>query len=511
MVLNSPTFLLFLAGSALLYYLLPRGARNPFLLLAGYVFYYLALPSAWYYLFLLWGTTALTYAAGRYLGGSQQRGRKAVMLAGTLLPLGVLLVFKYFNFFMSGFRAMGAQIPVLGWVLPVGLSFYTFQVIGYVLDVYHGKVEPEKNLLNYALFVSFFAQILSGPIGRAGEMLPQYRETHDYRYGNLVEGLQRFLLGAFKKCVIADGVARIVNGVYADLPTYKGLALLAAVLLYAVQIYMDFSGYSDMAVGVGRVFGFKLRENFNAPYMATNLSGFWKRWHMSLTSWFNDYIFTPLVWSRWVNKLVFGKKWEQHAPHFMTNILIVFLISGLWHGAGLTYVIWGLLNGAARVIEELLAKRAKKLGKRKKKKESAPVVWLKRCGVFLFFAFTLIFFRSPSLAHAGYVLRNLFSWMPVKDILFYFAAMTDEGMIDGAIYYGFFWLSILIGLVLTARWDSRLSDSLSKKGQSPLLNPLAGYALRRRWVLYWFMGLTATAFYMITSVTTTVSFIYAGY
>ncbi|MEG2234165.1 MAG: MBOAT family O-acyltransferase [Oscillospiraceae bacterium] len=519
MALNSPIFLLFLLVCTVVYYLLPQKLRNVFLLAASYTFYLLTLREHVVYAYagLLIFTTALSFFAAKLIYASKSDTvRKAVMWTSVIIPVSLLFVFKYFNFFMSGLGSaagafgIGMDIPSVKWILPIGISFYTFQIIGYILDVYNKNTIPETSFVNYALFVSFFPQIMSGPIGRSREMLPQYREKHDFDYSHIVEGLQRFLLGAFKKCVIADGLARIVNGVYGDLATYKGLAIWAAVFMFGIQIYCDFSGYSDMAVGAGKILGFRLRENFNAPYMATNMSGFWKRWHMSLTTWFNDYIFTPLVWSRWANKLVFGKKWEEHAPHFMTNILIVFVISGLWHGASVTYIIWGLLNGMVRVIEELISKRNKKL-KRKKKKDAAAVIWLKRAGVFALFSFTLIFFRSPSVSDAFYVIRNLFSWMPVKELIAQFAALSDKGMIDGAIYYIFFWGSIAAAILFVAMWDKQLSDSMAQKGDSLLMNPLAQYSAKKRWALYWYVGLVTTAFYMISASVSTASFIYAGY
>ncbi len=492
MFLNSPNFLIFLAVCGTIHYLLPAKARNAFLLLASYAFYLLALPKAWYYLGLLIGTTLLSYFAALYVARTANRARKVALCIGTLVPLAVLLLFKYTNFFLG----LAGSSTSLQWLVPVGLSFYTFQVIGYVVDAYRGTVKPEKNIINYALFVAFFAQILSGPIARADEMLPQYRKPRDFDYGTVVDGLQRFLLGAFKKCVVADGVARIVNGVYGDLGSYTGLALLAAVLLFAVQLYFDFSGYSDMAVGVGRVLGFRLRENFTAPYMATSIAGFWSRWHISLTSWFRDYIYIPLGG----NRKGFARK--------LLNVAVVFLVSGLWHGASVTYVVWGLLHGLARVIEELMAKR--RIG-REKRADGVAAVWLKRCGVFLFFAFTLIFFRSADFAQAGYILRNLFVPMPFDAIRTAFAAMAVEGVGASLLYQLFFWIVLLAGMLLITRWDARLSDSLAVKGRSPLLNPLCRYTRGKRWTLYWFMGLTTTAFYMISTASETVSFIYSNY
>ena len=371
MLFNSVKYIIFIAVAVTLYYLLPKKVRNIFLLVTSYVFYMWAIPQ---YGVLVLFTTGLSYFAARLIDKTEKaKTRKTFLVISILLCISFLVVFKYYNFFMEELTALMSLVGVafvpakFTLALPMGLSFYTFQVIGYNVDVYNKKVESEKNFIDYALFVSFFPQILAGPIGRANEMLPQYKQEHKLEYSNIVEGLQRFLTGAFYKVVIADGLGKIIDGVYGNLPEYKGLTLIFTVFAYTVQMYCDFSGYTDMAIGSGKLFGFTLRENFRTPYLATDMGDLWSRWHMSLTSWFNDYIFTPLVWSRWVNKFVFGKKWEEHKPHFITNIIIIFLISGLWHGAGITYVVWGLFHGIVRSLEELAARlRPKK--KRKKKK-----------------------------------------------------------------------------------------------------------------------------------------------
>ncbi len=507
MTFNSPEFILFFTAVLLGWYLLPGRARRPFLLLAGGVFYWLALPEGWYYLALLAGTSALCWLAGRYLGRAESQKVRRLTLAGMLVLLfGVLFGFKYTGFVLSLAGAGGS----LGWLVPVGLSFYTFQAAGYLIDVYNRAVEPEQSLLTFMLFLSFFPQILSGPINRAKELLPQFRDPQPFDYHTVVTGGQRFLTGLFKKVVLADGLAVLVDGVYESLAEYMGLTLWLAVLFYALQLYFDFSGYSDMAIGAARMLGFTMRENFQAPYFAPNFSVFWKRWHMSLTGWFNDYLFTPLVWSRWVNKLAFGRSWEEHRPHFALNILIVFTLSGLWHGAGLTFLVWGVLNGLFRVAEEGLHR----LRPPKKRAQAAPaVLWLKRAGVFVLFALSLVFFRASNLAQAVDVFRGLCRWAPLPVVLEQILHLASNGISTAGLYMTVYWGTLLVGLALVFFFDRRIDRSLGNKKGRAVLNPVGELSRTRRWLAYWFMGLSAMTFYFIAEAGLRggVSFIYRGF
>ncbi|MEA4911924.1 MAG: MBOAT family O-acyltransferase, partial [Oscillospiraceae bacterium] len=374
--------------------------------------------------------------------------------------------------------------------LPAGISFYTFTVVGYAVDVYHKKLEPEKDFVTYALFVSFFPSVLMGPIARAGEMLPQYKAEHKFEYGNLVEGLQRFLTGAFKKVVIADGLGVIVDAVYGSLADYRGPMLLTAVVFYAVQLYADFSGYTDMALGAAKVLGFTLRENFKAPYLAATLGGFWSRWHSSLTDWLRDYIYIPLGGSR----RGFARK--------LCNILIVFLISGLWHGAGWTFVVWGLWLGVWRVVEEL-ARRAFNVGK---------AGYARRGARALSHVFTLavvsvgwIFFRSASLAGAGYVLKNIFCFGGAAGYLPQLLSIAENGVADSGVYYLFYFGSLAFGLWLLFNFDRKTA-----RGEA---NPLASYKSGARWALYHVLSLLTILFYFLTATGAAgpQSFLYNGF
>ena len=510
---NTPAFLLLLEVCLLVYYGLPGRLRNPFLLLASCVYYLLAAPQ---YFVLVAATAGVVYGAARGIASAKSAGkRRALFLTGLLVLLAALFFFKYFNFFAQSvaalFGALGGHWapPMLGLALPLGISFYTFQSIGYLIDV-RGGMEPERNFWTFALFVSFFPQILAGPIGRAKELLPQYREAHAFSYDGFAAGVQRFLTGAFKKVVIADGLGVFVGEVYASLPEREGFTVLLAVLLYALQIYFDFAGYTDMALGTARMLGFTLRENFTAPYFATNFSGFWKRWHMSLTSWFTDYLFTPLVWSRWANKLFFGKNWDEHKPHFALNLVIIFLISGLWHGAAWTFVIWGLLNGLYRVGEELLhkIKPPKKRAKQGLVKKTA-----KRAAVFLLFAVSLVFFRAASFSEALAVFGRLGGGWSPSAALGFLVGLEADGISTTGTFYLFYWGVLALSVALGWLFDLRTARSLETKGSALVSNPLGSFGKRARWLLYWFMGFSTVLFWFLTQTLESgdASFLYAGF
>ncbi len=509
MTLSSVPFLMFLAVSAVLYYVLPWKMRNVFLLLASFAFYAFSAPQ---YLPLIILTAAGSYLLARVVDGQENRkARKALTVVGIVALVAVLCLFKYAA---APLGALVKDIPVLGilaretnagfaLIMPVGISFYTFAIIGYILDVFNKKIKAEKNIVDYALFVSFFPCILSGPINRAGEMLPQFKEEHTWSYENTVDGLQRFLWGALKKVVIADGVSLIVNGVWSSLNEYHGLTIAVTMILYMIQIYCDFSGYSDMAVGTAKIFGFTVRENFAAPFTATNMSGLWKRWHMSLTTWFNDYIFTPLVWSRWANKLFFGKKRDEHKPHFALNIFIIFLLSGAWHGSGVTYVLWGVANGLLRLGEEL-AHRIK--APKKRKNQTSVEIWIKRVCVFLLFALTHILFRAPSLADASLFFGNMFSDLSLVVTGKQLWYLISAGISSNKLHYIFYLGSMLPALALLVWGDAYV-------GRTGNLNPLVALKGKKRWIVYWFMGLACALFYImiLTANNGTVQFIYQGY
>lgn len=349
MLFNSLQYLMFFPLTALVCYALPHRMRNAWLLLASYFFYGCFQPI---YLVLLGGVTLVTYSSGRLIARCHREEKPAPYAKGTvaltvIICMALLVYFKYAAFFARNLQEIFPAVRYdddffTSIVLPVGISFYVFQAIGYVLDVYRKKMDAEKNLLDYALFVSFFPQLASGPIGRATSMLPQIRSRRSFSVDRTRRGLLEFCWGAFLKLLIADRLAILVNTVYGDYSAYSGCTLLIAAVCYSFQIYCDFASYSYMAVGCGRILGFDMIQNFSTPYFAVSITDFWRRWHISLSSWFRDYLYIPLGGNR---KGTFRK---------YLNTMIVFLASGLWHGANWTYVVWGALNGLLQVVSHVL-------------------------------------------------------------------------------------------------------------------------------------------------------------
>ncbi len=397
---NSLSYIAFLAVNLLVYYRLPHRVgsgllRNGFLLASSYFFYMCWNPA---YALLMLFSTAVTYACG-LLVARQAGGQKRLWLAlSFVLNLGILFFFKYFNFLSGlitrglGALGLGFEAPLLDVLLPVGISFYTFQALGYTVDVYRGDVPAEGNFVHYALFVSFFPQLVAGPIERSGNMLHQIREEHPFRRENLVEGVLPVLWGLFKKVVLADNLAVLVNAAYNNPQGHSGGEFMLATVAFAVQIYCDFSAYSDIARGSARMLGFRLMENFNCPYFAQSIQDFWRRWHISLSSWFRDYLYFPLGGSR------------RGKGRHLLNLMIVFAVSGLWHGAALTFVVWGLLNGLYQVISILLRPGKRRLLALLHLREDHPVLAVCRVGItFVLICLSWVVFRANSLADAAWI------------------------------------------------------------------------------------------------------------
>ncbi len=391
----SESYLFFLPLSMLLYYLLPRRVKNPVLLLLSYGFYMSSGPA---YGLLLAFSTLSSYGCALAMGREGARRRRWLLLA-LLLNLGLLFVFKYFDFFSSSadllLGRLGLPTPGLrlNLLLPAGISFFTFQSAGYLMDVYRGKVQAERNLLNYALFVAFFPQLLAGPIGRADALLPQLKERRRFSDENLKAGGMRILWGVVKKLMVADQLAVIVNTAFSDVWAFNGGQLFVAAFCYSIQIYCDFSAYSDIAIGSARLLGVELTENFRVPYAARSIKEFWQRWHISLSTWFRDYLYFPLGGNR-VSRL-------RHC----LNLLIVFAVSGLWHGAAFTFIIWGLLHGLLQVGGVLLRPLRQRLY-RLVPRENPLLRFLSWLGVFLLVTAAWVFFRADSVEQALYVLRE---------------------------------------------------------------------------------------------------------
>jgi alginate O-acetyltransferase complex protein AlgI len=400
MLFNSYEFLLFFPTVVVLYFLMPHRYRWALLLAASCYFYMVSVPI---YILVLFATIAIDYGAALYIARSSGRRRKVFLAAGVIPIILLLVAFKYLDFLSGSLgalaNALGLHYPagVINIILPLGLSFYTFRGLSYVIEVYRGRQAPERHPGILALYVMFFPQLLAGPIERPQNLLPQFREVHRFDAQQAVDGLKLMLWGLFKKMVIADRLAVFVGEVYGAPEAHSGLGLMLATVFFAIQIYCDFSGYSDIAIGSAQVMGFRLMTNFNRPYHAASLSEFWRRWHISLSTWFRDYLYIPLGGNR-------VAKWR-----WQLNLFITFLVSGLWHGAAWTFVIWGALHGFylifgiwTRGLREGLA-RVTRLDRHQTLRRALGLVW-----VFVIVCFAWIFFRAESLDQALYIVRHLF-------------------------------------------------------------------------------------------------------
>jgi alginate O-acetyltransferase complex protein AlgI len=396
---NSFEYALFLPIVFLLYwFIFNRSVRlqNFFLLVCGYVFYGWW---DWRFLFLIAFSTCLDYFVGRQLGRTENaRSRKLIFGLSVLVNLGFLGFFKYYNFFISSLvdacAAIGLQVSVLplSIILPVGISFYTFQSLSYTADVYLKKMKPTNDLLLFATFISFFPQLVAGPIERAFHLLPQFERGRRFSYEAAVTGMRQILWGLFKKIVIADTLAGYVDAIFSNYQNLPGSTLVLGAIYFAVQIYCDFSGYSSIAIGTARLFGFSLMTNFNYPYFAKSVAEFWRRWHISLTSWFRDYVYIPLG----------GSRGTLQRTAF--NVIVVFTLSGLWHGANWTFLAWGLLNGLL-ILPSVLSGKQKVSSNGK----SPMLTFAKVLFTFACITVTWIFFRAQSISEATRYLGIIFS------------------------------------------------------------------------------------------------------
>ncbi|MEG2176929.1 MAG: MBOAT family O-acyltransferase [Oscillibacter sp.] len=402
MLFNSLQFLLFFPIVTLLYFAIPHKVRWMWLLAASYYFYMCWNPK---YAMLIGTSTVITYVTGLLIDRAKTVSHKKIWVGLSFgSNLLILFFFKYFDFAIANINALlsfsGLSLitPAFDVLLPVGISFYTFQALSYTMDVYRGDIYAEKNLGKYALFVSFFPQLVAGPIERSKNLLIQISEKHVFSYENMTRGLQLMLWGFFQKLVIADRVAIIVNQVYNDYTQYAGFQIVLATMLFAVQIYCDFSGYSDIAIGAAQVMGFRLMDNFNRPYFAVSIKDFWRRWHISLSTWFKDYLYIPLG----------GNRCSRPRRYF--NLMVTFLASGLWHGASWNFVIWGGLHGAYQIIGDLLSPLRKRFFKFFKTDTTAfSHKLLQMVTTFALVDFAWIFFRAPGASAAIDIIRRMFS------------------------------------------------------------------------------------------------------
>lgn len=375
--------------------------RKVLLLVASYLLYMNWKPV---YALVLLGVTLITYWGGDFIDSQQhEKSRKHLVWLFALLGLLPLLIFKYYNFLNNclsdALAAVGLKfaLPGLNWAVPVGISFFTFQAVGYMLDVYHGRVKAEKNLLDYLLFVSFFPQVMSGPISKADELLPQIKNSHKFNYEQGRQGLKELLWGMFIKLVIADRLGLFVDTVYANYIHYSGATCFVASVFYTLQIYCDFAGYSLMAIGIAKTLGFDLINNFRRPYLATSITDFWKRWHISLTRWLTQQVYIPLGGSR------------CSKPRTYWNIFVTFLVSGIWHGANWTFIVWGCMHGLLQIVE-------KALGWQKYEGNNWAVRTMRICLTFLLVNFAWVFFRMPDIGSAFRMLGQMFTNVGTPDL-----------------------------------------------------------------------------------------------
>lgn len=404
MLFNSLPFAVFLPIVFAVYWALRNSLRsqNIMLLTASYIFY------GWWdarFLSLIVASTVVDYLLGQYLAvATNALKRKLLLTASMIFNLGLLGVFKYYNFFMENFMEIANSVglhtnPVLLKIaLPVGISFYTFQTMSYTIDIYRKQLEPTKDFIAFAAFVGYFPQLVAGPIERASNLLPQMSKRRYFDYQKAVDGMRQALWGFFKKVVIADAVAPLVDQAFGDPSGFSAIALITGALLFSIQIYCDFSGYSDIAIGISKIFGIDLMQNFRTPYFSRDIAEFWRRWHISLSTWFRDYLYIPLGGSRGSTALK------------VRNTFAIFIVSGFWHGANWTFIIWGLIN-ALLFLPLLLAKR------NRSNLNDPEISDLHR--ILLTFSITTIawiFFRADSLSHAIDYLQNIAIWNSGKSI-----------------------------------------------------------------------------------------------
>lgn len=460
MLFNSFSFLLFLPLVFFGYWFVFRRLhwQNLFIVIASYVFYGWW---NWRFLLLIFLTTVLCYASGRLIGNSQSRiWRRWICGTNVVINIAILCYFKYFNFFSSSLKLLFAQLGYqLDWftldvLLPVGISFYTFQAISYPIDVYRGKIESSKDFVAFTAFISFFPQLVAGPIERSTNLLPQFLAPRHFDYARAVDGMRQMLWGFFKKIVIADNCAGLANLIFDEYTSCSSLMLWFGAFLFTFQIYGDFSGYSDIAIGTARLFGISLRRNFHYPYFSRDIAEFWRRWHISLNTWFRDYIYIPLGGSRCSKAKV------------VRNTMIIFLLSGLWHGANWTFVFWGAYHG-------LLFLPLILLGKNRRNMEvvangcCTPSVreLFSMVGTFILVVVGWIIFRAENIADAFRYIWRCVSLAAGENVLaghtivmaYTILMIAFMMLIDWTQRHRSFGLEIVAGCPLAIRWGMYLA------------------------------------------------------
>jgi len=434
MVFDSLAFLLFFPLVAVVYFFLTMrialrhkalsNTLSQLFLLAASLFFYAYWNPA--YLGLILISVAVTWVSGLLMEDRDVQKRRLILAGSLLINLGILFFFKYYHFAVDSVRFFAhgrIPFPSFDVLLPVGISFYTFQALGYSIDVYYGRVKAERNFITYALFVTFFPQLVAGPIERTGNLLPQFKVNHEFDYDRVTSGLRLAAWGIFKKVVIADRLAIYVNGVFGNPSVYPAASLALAVFFFTFQIYCDFSGYSDIAIGCARVLGFNLMSNFRQPYFSRSIAEFWRRWHISLSTWLKDYLYIPLGGNR------------NGEVRRSVNLLLTFLISGLWHGAAWHFVAWGALHGLFQIIGRNTAPFRNTIGSKVGLPEESRLrKAIQVCVTFTLVCFAWIFFRANTITDAFLITAKL-TELPAE--LAGYARMLSQNGIAGTVRTAF--------------------------------------------------------------------------
>lgn len=481
MFFNSLHFAIFLPLVVAIYYLLPPRRRWMFMLAASYYFY-----MCWKveYVVLIAASTVIDYWASlRMANCPDRRGRRPYLAFSLVTNLGLLFAFKYFNFINESARAafqhfnLAYSIPYFNVLLPAGISFYTFQTLSYTIDVYRGHTPAERHLGIFALYVSFFPQLVAGPIERSGHLLPQMRQTGPFEYNRTISGLKLIMWGMFKKVVIADRVGVMVATIFANPRQYSGIEFILGACFFAYQVYCDFSAYSDIAIGSAKIFNVDLMENFRRPFHARTLGQLWSRWHISLTTWFRDYLYIPLGGSR------------RGKPRAYLNVMTIFLVSGFWHGAAWTYVIWGAIHGLFMAAELATASWRARLRDALRLHDRHPIVMaLGIAYTMTVFNFALLIFRAHSTSDAFYMISHLFDGVGEfatrllsGDLLIAKTVMRQFGLAQREIV-------ILVAAILILE----TAQVLQRRGSLRL--QIAGLPMAVRWSLWY--GLTGAVLFL---------------
>ncbi len=495
MSFDSVAFFIFFPITTLGYFILPHRFRWLWLLVASCAFYMAFIPS---YILILFATIVVDYIAGLWIEKSVGRRRKIFLIISLVSNISFLAFFKYYNFTALNFTALAHAlhwnytIPLLKIILPIGLSFHTFQAMSYTIEVYRGHQPAERHFGLYALYVLFYPQLVAGPIERPQHMLPQFREVHRFDAGKVSAGLRRMLWGFFKKIVVADRLAVIVTTVYGNVHGYAGIPLVIATIAFAFQIYGDFSGYSDIARGSAEVMGFRLMKNFERPYFSKSIAEFWRRWHISLSSWFRDYVYLPLGGNR-------VGAWRSAMA-----IAVVFLLSGLWHGANWTFVVWGVWHAGCIIISRLTRSlRQRLVGVLRLDRFPRAHAFLKVSSTFALVCFGWIWFRAATLSDAWYVTTHLGSGIGQT-----LGALFTQGksMIFAETFLGFrlgldrveFLIAIMVVAVLLG------AEFLIRNPRGWFLEKYQ-HSVVLRWSIYYFLLFSILIFGMYTD---TSAFIY---